>query len=155
MQVLFFSTTQDCTNSMCSLHRNTFSSPSVQSSDGQQPTHTQIKRLPHDHSTDDTPELNELGNLTKRDGTTFSVIEEIGRDYIKFGTQLLEDKRGTTMDSITDDFRGASNIKREVFKRWLRGTGMKPKTWKTLVNLLDSDALKLGTLASDIRDALQ
>ena len=107
------------------------------------------------HSTDDVPTLTELGNLTKKDGTQFSVIDELGRDYNKVGTQLLEDKRGNIMEGIIDDVRGASNIKEEIFKRWLRGTGMKPITWRTLVDLLESSPIRLGTLASDIRNALK
>jgi hypothetical protein len=109
----------------------------------------------HGSGLDGEPDLTTLGSLTKRDGTTFSVIEQLGRDYNKFGTQLLEDKKGTIMDEIADDFSGSTKKKTEMFKKWMSGTGLTPKTWGTLVNLLESPAINLGTLAADIRDALQ
>ena len=107
------------------------------------------------HSTDEMPTMTALGSLTKRDGTTFSVIDEIGIAYRRVGTQLLQDDMGTIMDGITHNVNDAAEINRRILQRWLTGTGVQPKTWQTLVNLLRSGTIRLGTLASAIESALQ
>ena len=107
------------------------------------------------HSTDEMPTMPALGSLTKRDGTTFSVIDEIGIAYSRVGTQLLQDDMGTIMDGITHNVNDAAQINRRILQRWLTGTGVQPKTWRTLVNLLRSNTIHLGTLASAIERALQ
>ena len=113
-------------------------------------THTHINEFPH--SSDDTPTLRELESLTRNDGMTFSVMEELGGDYYKFGIILLQDETGRVMDDIRANIRGSYNINREIFKRWLRGRGKKPTTWRTLVELLRWE--NFGVLASNVRDAL-
>lgn len=112
---------------------------------------------PQSHShLDDEPTLIALGNLTKKDGTTFSVIAEIGADYHKVGIQLLKDEKGATMNAIKHEHKGcAEDITTEMFRKWLNGRGMTPRTWRTLVEVLELKPISLGALASNIRDALQ
>ena len=82
-------------------------------------------------------------------------MEELGGDYKKVATQLLDDKSGNIMDNIKEDYTKSADIKEEIFKRWRNGTGMKPATWRTLVTLLESDTIRRGPLATDIRNALE
>jgi hypothetical protein len=104
---------------------------------------------------DEVPTVSDLEGLKQKDGTTLNIIEEIGSHYGSLGIQLLHDRRGTIMDGITHDHKGHVNIKRAMFEKWLGGTGMQPRTWRTLVKLLESNTIRLGILASDIRNALQ
>ena len=113
-------------------------------------TQTQIP-----HSADDKPDLETLKNLRRKDGTSFSVIDELGSDYGKVATQLLDDKTGSIMENIKEDATKGSEIKKEMFERWLGNTGKKPVTWRTLVTLLESGTIQRVTLASDIRNALE
>ena len=107
------------------------------------------------HSADDKPDFETLKNLQRKDGTSFSVIDELGREYNRVATQLLDDKTGSIMENIREDATKGSEIKKEMFERWLGNTGKKPVTWRTLITLLESNVIRLGTLASDIRNALE
>ena len=101
------------------------------------------------------PSLTELDSLERKDGTTFSVMDELGSDYKKVALQLLDDKNGTIMENIKEDKTKVADIKEEIFRRWRNGTGMKPATWRTLVTLLESGTIQRGTLALEIRNALE
>jgi hypothetical protein len=74
------------------------------------------------------------------------IIQEIG-DSTKFGVLLLQDKRGTALQGISD-----KNRNYEILKRWIQGRGRTPVTWKTLVEVLKEAGL--NTLASDIESSL-
>ena len=65
---------------------------------------------------------------------------------------LEDDEDGTILKQIEGDNRGwEANIKRAIFKRWLRGEWKMPVTWRTLVDVLEK--MNLTTLARIIRDA--
>ena len=75
---------------------------------------------------------------------------EIGPDYEKFGTFLLEDKKGNKVDSISKS--KPVDITVEILKQWLNGKGRKPVTWQTLVKCLrDTD---LNALAGEMESSL-
>ena len=114
-------------------------------------THTQQLLSP----ADEVPTVSDLEGLKQKDGTTLNIIEEIGSHYGSLGIQLLHDRRGTIMDGITHDHKGHVNIKKTIFEKWLGGTGMQPRTWRTLVKLMESNTIRLTVIASDIRNTLQ
>ena len=66
--------------------------------------------------------------------------------------QILQDDNGDVMEEIKDDNNGARRIKRAIVKRWLRGKGKEPVSWRTLVEVLES--VKLKELVKDICSAL-
>ena len=78
---------------------------------------------------------------------------EVGPDYEKFGTLLLEDNKGNKVDSIAKSKHYIPvNITVEILKQWLQGKGRKPVTWQTLVKCLRDT--NLNALADDIESPL-
>ena len=79
------------------------------------------------------------------------LAEEIGADYEKFGTLLLEDKKGNKVKNIKVSKRGdpveiTVEITVEILKQWLQRKGRKPVAWQTLVKCLrdtDLNALQI------------
>ena len=77
-----------------------------------------------------------------------NIPQTIGVNYITFGTLLLNDRQGEKIDAIVDDNSRAREINMAILKKWLRGEGKQPATWRTLVQVLkDSD---LNSLAEEI-----
>ena len=81
------------------------------------------------------------------------LAEEIGADYVKFGTLLLEDKTGNKVKNIKVSERGDPvEITVEILKQWLQGKGRKPVASQTLVKCLqDTD---LNALADNMESLL-
>ena len=81
------------------------------------------------------------------------IAAEIGPEYERFGTLLLEDKKGNKVKNIKVSERGDPvDITVEILKHWLNGKGRKPVTWQTLVKCLrDTD---LNILADNIESSL-
>jgi len=64
------------------------------------------------------------------------------------GPLLLNDDTGTITDDIERELRKVFDINFEVLKRWIRGSGITPVTWETLVVKLKS--IRLTELARKI-----
>ena len=81
------------------------------------------------------------------------LAEEIGADYKKFGTLLLEDKKGKKVKNIEVTEHGDPvDITVEILTQWLQGKGRKPVAWQTLVKCLrDTD---LNALADNMESLL-
>ena len=77
-------------------------------------------------------------------------LKQISTKFSAFGVLLLEDScNGAVIDAITHKHHhDPDQINHDVLKRWLRGEGRKPVTWKTLADVLR--AVKLITLAEEI-----
>ena len=87
-------------------------------------------------SVDDPPTLDCLRHFPVTNGH-MDLAEEIGADYEKFGTLLLEDKKGNKVKNIKVAERGDPvGITVEILKQWLQGKGRKPVTCNTLVKCL-------------------
>ena len=80
------------------------------------------------------PTLPELVSFGKK---RVNIIEEIGAKYYTFGIKLLEDVKGNKMAIIKHDEHTAEAITNEVFRKWINGDGMKPRSWATLATVLD------------------
>ena len=87
------------------------------------------------------------------------LAEEIGADYEKFGTLLLEDKNGKNVKNIKVSEHGDPvEITVEILKKWLQEKGRKPVTWQTLVKCLRDTGLntvadKVGRLLQQHKDS--
>ena len=87
-------------------------------------------------SADGLPTLQTLRHFpVKREH--IDIAAEIGHDYEKFRTFLLEVKKGNKVKNIKVSEHGDPvDITVEILKQWLQGKGIKPVTWQTLVNCL-------------------
>ena len=88
----------------------------------------------------------------KEGGNPVRIIERLGAQNFEVGTFLLNDEQGVIMNTIQHNFKGnAEAMNRDIFRRWLAGSGAHV-SWKVLVVTLDR--YKLKTLADDIVNAL-
>ena len=66
-----------------------------------------------------------------------NIIQSIGTRYYDLGIFLLEDDNGVMVEALRSEHQhNAEAITRAIFQRWITGTGRKPTTWKTLVDVL-------------------
>ena len=94
-----------------------------------------------------------LPKVSNEDEKSFDVAERIGRSYKKVGGELLEDSSGNKVENIwTDNLHMVVDTNVAILKEWLKGSGKRPVTWRTLIQVLE----KCGELelAQDIRKAL-
>ena len=84
----------------------------------------------------------------------FKILTEIGTKYMQFGALLLDDSTGARVRNLENQHqRDAERINQEILQEWLTGSGKKPVTWKTLVEVLRD--IELSTLADDIAAAVK
>lgn len=103
-------------------------------------------------SADATPSLDVLRHFRVKNGH-IDIPEEIGTDYQKFGTLLLEEKSGNKVKNIkVSEREDPLLITVEILRQWLQGNGKKPVTWQTLVTCLQDTGLRV--LAEKIDDLL-
>ena len=101
----------------------------------------------------DRPEMQEFYSLKGAQmSEAINIIERIGADYKQFGTLLLHDKTGQKISSFEITFSEPSDINAQIFREWLKGSGLLPVAWATLVRTLRDT--KMITLADDIIAAL-
>ena len=66
----------------------------------------------------------------------FKIPQHVGAECKAFGTFLLNDKTGTEVNSIEEEFRGKpKRIITKILEEWLTGKG-KPCTWQILIKTL-------------------
>ena len=93
----------------------------------------------------DCPSIAQLLEFPQENGT-INVVEQIGGQYRMLGPLLLNDNTGTITDDIEREFmKKAFDINFEILKRWIRGSGITPVTWETLLAKLKS--IRLTELA--------
>ena len=95
--------------------------------------------------------MNHLLFITLPNGTTLSIISEIGTKYIQLGTLLLRDENGKLMEIIDHDERKIHEKVLRVLREWLDGKGLKV-TWGTLLKVLKM--MELNSLAENIACSL-
>ena len=80
-------------------------------------------------------------------------MSRVGTHYTNLGLILLDDEDGTIVEAITSQFHeNAVKITREILTRWIRGEGIQPVTWKTLIDTLRN--IGLTELATSIEQGL-
>ena len=100
-------------------------------------------------SPDTKPSLPELLKFTFTDGRSVNIPVEIGNKYSQFGIFLLNDDTGSKVMSMASKHHyNAEQINTEILHEWLIGSGKKPVSWATLVNVLRD--ISLSTLADEI-----
>ena len=103
--------------------------------------------------TDEQPSLPECLSFPTITGDTIDITKEVGGEYTRLGILLLDDKKGALVDQISSDYHyKAADIVYEILKRWIRGAGKQPATWKTLTDTLR--AIELTKLATCIETSL-
>ena len=100
-------------------------------------------------SPDTNPNLQELLKFTRTDGRVINIPVEIGTKYFELGIFLLDDRSGSRVKSMASRHQNAAKqINIEILQEWLEGSGKKPVTWATLVEVLRD--IGLSTLADEI-----
>ena len=78
------------------------------------------------------------------------IPEEVGGHYRKFGTFLLDDKKGNQVDIAKESCNNRPDeIVTSILRKWLQ-EGPTPVTWDNLIQVLRDCDLK--TLADTVRD---
>ena len=81
------------------------------------------------------------------------IIQKTSLSYVKLGTFLLEDDNCDIVDSLKEQCQSDPvNITRAIYKKWISGTGRKPLTWQTLVDVLAE--IELCSVADEIKRCL-
>ena len=98
---------------------------------------------------DERPKLKDLYSFSTTSGATVDIREKVGSKFEALGLDLLEDDDGSLVDQIRISCHHVpADIVADIFKRWLRGRGKQPVTWRTLTQCLSS--IGLSALASSI-----
>ena len=74
-----------------------------------------------------------------------NIAQEIGTTSITFGTFLLNDEKQVRVTALAKQCGNvASEINMAILREWLQGSGVKPVTWGTLVEVLKNCRLELA-----------
>ena len=99
------------------------------------------------------PQLQLLKLPADQEGDDMRIVQEIGTNYLRFGTMLLNDEQGSLVKSFQHQFqRDCSSINWNILQKWVSGVGRKPTNWKTLVTVLKE--AQLEELARKIENCL-
>ena len=73
-----------------------------------------------------------------------NIAQEIGTTSTMFGTFLLNDEKQVRVTALAVQHGNrATDINMAILREWLCGSGMKPVTWGTLVEVLKNCSLDL------------
>ena len=85
----------------------------------------------------DEVSLDKLSLMKLPNGERVKIVETVAKDWRKVGCQLNFDRVGNQLDIIE---RQKSNNPvaccEAMFQHWLNGNGVKPVTWRTLIDIL-------------------
>ena len=82
-----------------------------------------------------------------------NIIQKTSTNYTIIGMHLLEDDNCDIVDALKEKHRGdPEEIITAVYKKWISGTGRKPVTWHTLVDVLRD--VELTSVADIIEPSL-
>ena len=94
------------------------------------------------------PKLHEFINLPMESGRV-NLAQKIGTRYEDFGILLLRDDDGDRTDAIVRELeKRAEDINKRIFRLWVKGEGLQPVSWATLVGVLHD--MGLNKLARDV-----
>ena len=81
--------------------------------------------------------LGKLSLMKLSNGERVKIIESVAINWRKVGTQLNFDRAGNQLDIIEKQKSNDPVACCEaMFQHWLKGTGVKPVTWKKLIEIL-------------------
>lgn len=82
-----------------------------------------------------------------------NIARKIGTRWREFGPLLLADDDAVIVPAIDDAKRGVpDSINLEILQRWIRGEGIRDRTWRGLLGALEAGGCK--DLATEIKQAL-
>lgn len=94
------------------------------------------------------PELIGLQSKTE----SINITQDIGIHWYMVGTALLDDKKGTIMPALAQQYgNDAQRINTEVLSRWINGRGITDVTWRGLLGVLKAHC---AALAESVKEAL-
>jgi hypothetical protein len=72
------------------------------------------------------------------EGKKIKIISTVASRWQELGDQLEFDKFGSKLDAIQTKNRGDPEACcREMFQHWLKGSGVRPCSWRKLIELLE------------------
>ena len=84
-----------------------------------------------------------------------NILQRTSARYTNLAKFLLNDDNCDIVDSLEIQYHhDPEEIVRAVYMRWISGTGRKPVTWQTLVDVLRLREMDLNILADEIETAL-
>ena len=103
---------------------------------------------------DTEPTITQLLRLETRSGGTIEIMNALAADWKEFGFCFGFDNDGSFLDLIETECGRHRPVAcyQQMMRKWLRGSGEQPASWRTLVRLLRW--FGRNTLAQDIEDAL-
>ena len=94
-----------------------------------------------------------LIDLPCKGGGSVKTVRQCSSKYFDIGVFLLNDDNADIVKQLeTEHQRNADSIMKEVFIKWIKGTGKKPTNWNTLIEVLRR--AELVTLADELQDAM-
>jgi hypothetical protein len=88
--------------------------------------------------TDATPTIGKLAMMKTREGKRIKIISTVASRWQELGDQLEFDEFGSKLDAIQTKNRGDPEpCCREMFQHWLKGSGVRPCSWRKLIELLE------------------
>ena len=86
------------------------------------------------------------------EGKKIRIISAVAPRWQELGDQLEFDEFGAKLDAIkTKNNNDPEVCCREMFQHWLKGNGVKPCSWRKLIELLED--CDFGVLAEQVRAA--
>ena len=99
------------------------------------------------------PTLRTLTILQTGEGKKIKVIETVAPKWQKFGALLDFDGSGTKLELIEKTHPSdPEECCRSMFQHWLKGNGVKPCSWRKLVELLEDSNFE--SLAKEVESAV-
>ena len=99
-----------------------------------------------------------LPQLTAFQGRTqhINIAEGIGVKWMMVGTTLLDDKDGSIIPAIAQQYgNNAELINMEILRRWLQGKGIPDRTWRGLLGVLKVHCVALAESVEEVLTAEQ
>ena len=85
-----------------------------------------------------TPTLKNLSMMKIEEGKKIKIISAVASRWQELGDQLEFDAFGAKLDAIkTKNLGDPEACCREMFQHWLKGNGVRPCSWRKLIELLE------------------
>lgn len=85
-----------------------------------------------------------------------NIAKRIGTDWKTFGIALLDDEDGVIVQAIQQENLGhAERINLDILQKWIRGEGIRDRTWRGLLGALEKGGGTCKTLAVEMKKVLQ
>ena len=95
------------------------------------------------------PRLAQLRVMRTADGQKIEIVKTVATKWRDVGVLLDFDAKGDTLDRIEADRKGVESCSQSMFQHWLKGNGVRPASWATLLEILEDS--RFVSLAADIR----